>query len=223
MRLALLIVGCCGVGAAGPCRPQDATLPAESSFITKLANEAINADGPEAIGNREQSLSIFVGSFLMGYANPGSTIPVNEARYFSRMNGRGWNAGQAYRSAHPESVAQIMREYGFREFAGRGSWNVGFEAGDFEPDAAAVNSVGGSREPCWELALMHTPQLDAQLRRVVPHDVLLHGAILHVRVKGYVSQPGTFGRILEIAPDGKVVGGSCQRRLYALSVSAYGG
>src|SRR5438477_10860421 len=40
MRLALLIVGCCGIGAAGPCRPQDTTLPAESSFITKLADEA---------------------------------------------------------------------------------------------------------------------------------------------------------------------------------------
>jgi hypothetical protein len=78
MRLALLIVGCCSIGAAGPGRPQVPTLVAESSFITRLADEAINADGPDAIANRDQSRSAFVNAFLMGYANPGSTIPVNE-------------------------------------------------------------------------------------------------------------------------------------------------
>jgi hypothetical protein len=209
MRLALLIVASCSIGAAGACVAQEATLPDESSFITKLADEAIIADGDEAISNREQSRSVFFNAFLGGYSTPQGVIPVNASLYSSRMNGKGWSAGQAYRRAHPDSVAQIMHEYGYIEFEGVGAWTFGFEAGGFQPDDARDALRANSPQACWYLAFIHSADLDAQLGRIFPPNTFLHGGTLRVRVKGYVSSLGEFGHL-----------GMCQRRLYAVSVSA---
>jgi hypothetical protein len=148
MRLALLMFGRCSIGTAGTCSAQDATLPAKSSFIIKLAYEAIAADGTGALCNRELSRSEFANAFLHGYSTPESTIPVNATLCSSRMNGRGWNAGQSHRPAHRESVAQIMHEYGYEEFVGAGSWTVGFEAGGFQSDAGVEGFKPNSARSC---------------------------------------------------------------------------
>jgi hypothetical protein len=193
---------------------QEATLPAKSSFIIKLANEAIVADGTEDICNHEQSRSEFANAFLGGYSTPDSTVgPPNLTNCTSRMNVRGWDAGRAYRRAHPESVADIMREYGYKKFEGAGVWTVGFEAGGFQPDG--VPDVGPtSPGSCWYLAFIHSAELDSQLERTVSTEARLHGATLRVHVRGYVSPLGGgfgfgFGHF-----------GACQRQLYAVSVSA---
>jgi hypothetical protein len=208
MRLTLLIVICCSIGVA---RAQDPPLPAESSFIIRLADDAIVADGAEAIRSRKDSRAVFANAFLDGYSNPVSTIPVNAGMSSSRINGAGWSAGQAYRRAHPESVAQIMREYGYTEFEGAGAWTVGFEAGGFQSDTVEPTS-GVWPQSCWYLKVVRTADLNAQLARVVPRDAMLRGATVRVRVKGYVSEPGRFGHM-----------GVCQRQIYAVSVVADGG
>lgn len=210
-RLAWLLVGCCGIGAAGESGGQDAPLPAESSFITKLADAAIDADGAEAMLGRKYSRSVFAQAFLGGYSTPDSTLSVNPALSSSRINGKGWSAGQAYRHAHPESVAEIMREYGYTEFEGTGTWTVGFEAGTFRPDTHGETAKASSSQTCWYLAFIHTADLDAELGRLVPGDTLLRGATLRVRVKGYVSPVGRFGHF-----------GVCERQLHAVSVAADG-
>lgn len=207
-RLALVLLGCCSIGAAAASRAQDVTLPFESSFITKLADEAIVADGAEAVRNRDYSRSVFALAFLGGYANPESNIPVNSALSSSRMNGAGWAAGQAYRRAHPESLEQIMQEYGYQEFEGGGTWTVGFEAGGFQPD----NEASNSSQACWYPAFIRSAQLNEQLAKIVPGDAVLRGATLRVRVKGYVSEAGRFGHF-----------GMCQRQVYSVSVVADGG
>lgn len=207
MRLTLVFVGCCSIGAAATCSAQDVTQATASSAIAKLAEEAIVADGAEAVRSRELYRSVFVRAFLGGYANPESTIPVNPALSESRMNGAGWSAGQAYRRANPESVAQVMRAYGYREFEGTGAWTVGFEAGGFKPDA-----VGESSRECWYLASIRSAELDEQVARIVPRDVRLPNVTLRVRVKGYLSERGQFGHL-----------GVCQRQVYAVSVVADGG
>ena len=212
MRLEFLIVSCCSTGAVAVASAQDATLPAESSFIFKLADEAIVADGTAAICNRELSRSDFARAFLHGYSTPGSTIPVNATLCSSRMNRRGWDAGQAYRTAHPDSVEQIMREYGYKEFEGVGAWTVGFEAGGFQPDGVAEVAGPSSPKPCWYIAFIHGADLDAQLVQIVPPEARLRGGTLRVHVKGYLSQLGDFGHF-----------GVCQRQLYAVSVGADGG
>jgi hypothetical protein len=210
-RIALLVVSWCGIAVAGACIAQDATLPAESSFIIRLADDAIFADGAEAVRSREYSRSVFASAFLHGYSNPDSTIPVNAALSSSRMNGAGWNAGQVYRRAHPESVPQIMQEYGYTEFEGTGDWTVGFEAGLFKPDRGEP-STPSSPHWCWSLGFIHSADLDAQLARIVPRDVWLRGATLRVHVEGYISELGRFGHL-----------GACQRQVYAVGVVADGG
>ena len=212
MRLALLLVSCCAAGVVGAGSAQDATLPGESSFIFELAEEAIVADGAGALCKREFSRSDFARAFLHGYSTPGSTIPVNATLCSSRMNGRGWNAGQAYRLAHPDSVAQVMREYGYKEFEGAGTWTVGFEAGGFQPDVVTETSSAKSPQNCWYLAFIHGPALSAQLEQIVPSEARLRGGILRVNVRGYLSRPGRFGHF-----------GVCERQLYAVSVIADGG
>jgi hypothetical protein len=211
VRLALLLVGCWSIGAARVCIAQEATLPSKSSFIIKLADEAIVADGSEAMRNREISRTTFAGAFLGGYANPDSTIPVNAERYFSRMNGKGWDAGKAYRRAHPDSVAQIMHEYGYKEFEGTGAWTYGFEAGGFQPDGVAEASAS-SQYWCWDLGFVRNADLDEQLGRIVRRDRdLAQNVTVRVHVKGYVSAPGSFGHM-----------DLCQRQLYAVSITADG-
>jgi hypothetical protein len=212
MRLALLVVSCCTAVVAGVGNAQDATLPAESSFIFALADEAIVADGTAAICNRELARSDFARAFLQGYSTPGSTIPVNATLCSSRMNGRGWNAGQAYRRAHPDSVAQVMREYGYNEFEGAGTWTVGFEAGGFQPDPVTQASSPNSPQTCWYLAIIHGTDLDAQLEQIVPSGARLRGGTLRVNVRGFLSRPGRFGHL-----------GVCERQLYAVSVTTNGG
>ena len=211
MRFALLIIGSCSIGASGACGAQEATLPVESSFIIKLADEAISADGDEAIGNREQSRSLFAHAFLHGYSTPESTIPVNAGLYSSRMSGRGWSAGQTYRLAHPESISQIMREYGYNDFEGAGSWTFGFEAGGFQPDDAGEGFRLSPPRACWYLAFIHSADLDAQLGRIFPPNTFLRGGTVRVHVEGYVSPPGGFGHL-----------GHCQRQLYAVSLTVDG-
>jgi hypothetical protein len=183
-----------------------------SSVIAKLAEEAIVADGAEAARSREHSRSVFVRAFLGGYANPESTIPVNPALSESRMNGAGWSAGQAYRRANPESVPQIMRAYGYREFEGAGTWTVGFEAGGFQPDSAGEVSGASSRRACWYLAFIRSANLNEQLGQIVPRDTRSRNVALRVRVNGYVSELGQFGHL-----------GVCQRQVYAVSMVADGG
>jgi hypothetical protein len=207
----MLLVGCFGIGAAGESRGQEATLPAESSFITKLADEAIDADGAEARLGRKYSRSVFAHAFLGGYATPGSTLPVNPALSSSRINGKGWSAGQTYREIHPESVARVLREYGYTEFEGTGTWTVGFEAGAFRPDNRSETSNTSSPKSCWYLAFIHTPDLDAQLARLLPGGIRFRGATLRVRATGYVSPVGRFGHF-----------GVCERQLHAVSVAADG-
>jgi hypothetical protein len=124
------------------------------------------------------------------------------------MNGAGWSAGQAFRRANPESVAEIMAEYGYEEFEGKGTWTVGFEAGGFQPDTAGGASE--SSQGCWYLAAMRSPELNAQLEQIVPRQ--LRAATLRVHVTGYVSNVARFGHL-----------GMCQRQIYAVSVLADGG
>ena len=73
MRLALLCIGLCSIGATGASLAQDLPTLAEPSFITRLADEAIDADGAEAVRSREYSRSVFANAFLGGYSNPEST------------------------------------------------------------------------------------------------------------------------------------------------------
>jgi hypothetical protein len=200
------MVGCCGMGAAGPCNAQDATPPTESAFIRKLTDEAIAADRVEPICDDEQSRASFADAFLGGYSTPSSTgVPVNPAFCTSRMNGRGWDAGMAYRRAHPDSVVQIMREYGYKEVEAVGAWNYGFEAGDFHPDSVADVSTS---QTCWLIRFVHSANLDAQLLRIVSPEARLHSATFRVRVKGYLTPLSS----LELA--------GCQRQLYAISITA---
>src|SRR6476660_4606928 len=212
MRLALLFIGFCSIGATAASHAQGAPRPAESSFIIKLADEAIAADGAEAVRNRGYSRSVFASGFLGGYSNPETPSPkVDPALYSSRMNGAGWSAGQAYRRARPESVAQIMREYRYKEFEGAGVWIYGF--GHFEPDTIPEDLSANSPQSCWYLSLVRSADLAAQLARIVPSDPL-RVASYRVRVRGYVSELGSFGR-----PHMRV----CQRRIYVVSVIADGG
>jgi hypothetical protein len=211
MRLTLVFIGCCSVGAAATCSAQDIAQPTAGAAIAKLADEAIAADA-EAVRSREYSRSAFVRAFLDGYANPEGTIPVNPSLSESRMNGAGWSAGQAYRRANPESVAQVMRAYGYREFEGAGAWTVGFEAGGFKPDAADGSPEASSLQSCWYLAFIRSGDLEEQLRQLVPRDVRLPNVTLRVLVKGYLSERGQFGHL-----------GACQRQVYAVSVVADGG
>jgi hypothetical protein len=211
MRLALLLFGCYSFGIAGKCIAQDA-VPSDSSVVIKLADEAIAADGDEAIRNRELSRSFFAPAFLRGYTAPGVTAPeVNRYALYSRMGGKGWTAGQAYRREHPGSVAQIMHEYGYKEFEGAGAWSVGFEAGQFQPDAEAETSRSSLKYSCWHLATIQSADITAQLRQILPHETL-NTVTLRVRITGYVSPLGRFGQL-----------GLCERQLYASRVSDSGG
>jgi hypothetical protein len=211
MRFALLCIGLSSIGAIGASHAQDLPTLAESSFITRLADEAIDADGAEAVRSREYSRSVFANAFLGGYSNPESTIPVNPALSSSRMNGAGWSAGQAYRRAYPESVAQIMREYGYKEFEGAGAWTYGFEAGGFKPDEMPEGFGENSSQSCWDLLFVRSADLAAQLAQILPRE-RLRVATYRVQVTGYVGELGSFGHM-----------GVCQRRLYAVSVVADGG
>ena len=150
-RVALVLVGCCSISAAAASRAQELSPLSESSFITRLADEAIVDDGAEAVGSRNSSRAVFAAAFLGGYSNPESTIPVNPAVASSRMNGAGWSAGQAYRHAHSDSISQIMREYGYKEFEGTGVWRYGFEAGGFQPDTVPKALSANSQQSCWQL------------------------------------------------------------------------
>jgi hypothetical protein len=102
-----------------------------------------------------------------------------------------------------------MREYGYKKFQGTGVWTVGFEAGDFQPDHATELLDPTRPRSCWELLVIHSAELDAQLARIVPRDALLHTTNLRVSANGYVSPLGDFY-------------GYCQRQLYAVSMSADG-
>jgi hypothetical protein len=207
MRLAFLLVACCSFGA-GECQAQDAGLSG-SSVVIRLADEAIAADGDEAVNNRELARSYFVTGFLTGYANPETTAPVvNPYALYSRMYARSWTAGQAYRRAHPDSVAQIMHEYGYKDFDGAGSWTSGFETSIFRPDSGEAFD-SGSKTSCWHLAIFRSPEMAEQLR-TLPRDSLTEFT-LRVLVRGYVSPPRPF------------LSSGCQQQIYATSVAAGGG
>lgn len=211
MRSTLPSITLCCFSLVLDCNSEEATFPAESSFVTKLADDAIAADGSEAAGNRELSRSTFVRAFLGGYSTPGgSSVPVNPKLYWSRLNGKGWEAGASYRRAHPDSIPDVMREFGYREFEGTGVWTVGFEAGGFMADDREPTNATDLKS-CWQLYMIHTAKLDAEIGRIVPFETWLHGAEIRIRVKGYLSPP-LYDLHAELVPAG------CLRILLATSV-----
>jgi hypothetical protein len=183
--------------------------PAKSSFIVKLADEAINADGSEAAENRDLSRAIFTNSFLHGYSTPNGTLPVNSNLYSSRLNGKGWQAGQAYRLRHPDSVAQIMREYGYTPSQASGTWTFGFEAGGFAPDNVQEPPHPDWGQSCWYLSFVFDAAHASDVSKLIPPDQRIGGGTIRIQVKGYLSPRGSFGHF-----------GACPRQFYATSVSA---
>jgi len=210
MRFALIFFGCCSFGAAGECFAQD-VVPPDSSVAIKLADEAISADGNEAVLNRELARSQFAAAFLDGYANPETTTGtvVNAYSLYSRMYGRGWTAGQAYRRAHPDSVAQIMHEYGYKDFDGAGSWTGDWEGSSFRPDSSAGLADSTSKTSCWHLAIFKSPEIPGQLK-LLPRAPLSGAVTRRVRVTGYVSPLRNFDA------------SGCLQQLYATSVGPDG-
>jgi hypothetical protein len=105
-----------------------------------------------------------------------------------------------------------MQEYGYKEFEGAGVWTYGFEAGGFQPDNISEALGANSSQSCWDLSFVRSSELTGELAQILPRDRTLRVATYRVRVTGYVSELGRFGHM-----------GVCQRKLYAVSVTADGG
>lgn len=206
-KFALIIVTFCTSVILGGCGTENSAFPKESSFIIEFADQAIDAEGSEAIYDRSEFRSVFAKAFLRGYADHEGTISTDPTWLWSRLFNAGWIAGQAYRIAHPGSLADIMHEYGFSEFTGTGSWTIGFEAGTFQSDTVRISS-GDWPQSCWYLETIRSEELDAQLAEIIPPEEILEYRTLRVRVGGYVSELGQFGHL-----------GKCEREVYAVSVA----
>jgi hypothetical protein len=186
-------------------------LPVESSFITKLADKAIAAEGGEALMNRERSRFLFSSAFLGGYSNPGATTTDSQNSSIGRLSESGFIAGRGYRLANPDAVADVMNEYGYKTFEGVGTYEVGFEAGYFRPNHEPIGT-NISLSSCMNLFAVQSTTLATQLQQTIPRDAYQKGASIHVHVEGYVSSPNP--------PDPPSAMNMCPRQLYVTGVSA---
>lgn len=186
------------------------SMPAESSFIIRLADDAINADGPEAVKDRERLRIVFAEAFLNGYIVRDISTPMSP-NLSNRLSAKGWNSGAAYRQANPYSVAHIMREYGYTASEATGTWSYGFEAGRFIADNVQEPPPSRGGMSCWDLSFIFDIDDKVGIGRVLPMEQYSRGGTIRLHVKGYLSPRGSGGNL-----------GDCARIFYATDVSAEG-
>jgi hypothetical protein len=217
MRITLMI-SVLGLGwALAESAASGQPVPTQSSFIMQLADQAIEADGAEAIADREYSRLVFASSFLNGFTHPEFNTPLPD-RYPERLGQKGTQAGQAYRRANPDDLDLIVREYGYEKYEGVGVWSVDWEGNSFVPDDVGTNPVQSNARACWRISSIPSPEINEQMQRLISPEERSSGTRKRVRVVGYLSPSITY-----VARPGGPPGppsNICQRTVLATNISA---
>src|SRR4051812_32820719 len=78
----------------------------------------------ERLESRQEFCREFADGFFGGYTSPSAGIA-----WAAKKGGnyRGFYAGQKYLKDHPDSLAAVMKEYGYEEVTATGRWYLGRE------------------------------------------------------------------------------------------------
>ena len=217
MRIAL-ILWTLGVASSLEVNAGEAKALAESSFIIGLADNAIDAEGAEAVANRETFRRVFADWFLISFAKLEGDMGPNAETLSSRIMYRGGQAGHAYRIANPDSVQRVMVEYGYEKYEVVGEYVVKlFGFNYFVPENEIVRPFRTTPFACWHLNVVQSPELTTQMQRLFSAEEYRAGSRKYVRVMGFL------GPLRKVVPgeDSLVVvdGFECERILYATSIS----
>jgi len=187
MRIASLTVFVWCAFASVPSVAYELRLPADTSFITKLADAAIDAEVAEAARDRGQSRRMFQEAFLGGWLTNLDVVTSSQSqfRYSTRLHIKGWLEGMNYRSTRPDSAAEIMREYGYTKFEGTGSWQRGPGIDSLRLDEATMRTYGVTGRSCVDLTFIYNDEIRAKIR--LPEEVLIRGITASVKLIGYIS------------------------------------
>ena len=182
--LAVVLLATQSCGLRGDCespdfRPHSAEL--ETTIGARFADEYFMLlrtplDACKAQAQRAR----YIDGFFGGFVDPEYKIFRDASDDEFPEIHAGMRAGQQYRRAHPNAVADIYANFGFTPIAIEGVWYSGLElGGGFVPAASYTDEL-------WVLELLRG------VATKVPHgSILLEGT--GVRIKGYMSKPGYYG------------------------------
>jgi hypothetical protein len=139
--------------------------PAQSSFVIQLADAAIDAEGIDATSDKGLLRQTFADSFLIAFVSFKQDPDFGSERPGPRISYRGQQAGYVYRSANPDSVERVMREYGYEPYEVVGEYSVKlFSQSYFLPENETVRPFRTTTFACWSLGGINTREMSEQMQ-----------------------------------------------------------